>query len=277
MTRFRLRQHIVVLFTGLLVLTATGCRRSSGSAPPRVVSLVPSVTEVIFALNRSEVLVGNTVYCDYPEAARSITKVGDFSHPNIEKILSLKPSLVFATLPEQRATVERLQQLGMKVVISRPTTIEGLFTEILTIGRLLQAEHRGLSLVDSLRQRLAALAPRSVRRVYLELSAQPLITVGSPSFLNEVIARAGGRNVFADLSGEYPIVTQEQVIQHDPEVILILHPATRAEEFRSRLGWQEVNAVRTGRVYDDLNPDLLLRPGPRIVEGIEQLAERIGR
>jgi iron complex transport system substrate-binding protein len=202
--------------------------------------------------------------------------VGDFSNPSVEKILALKPRLVFATLPEQQTTVDKLRQMGVNVFISRPNTLDSMFKEIKSIGSVLGAGRQADSLVSSLQARLDRIPARSSPvRVYLEISGQPLMTVGKSSFIDEAIARAGGTNVFDDIDKEYPVVTQEQVIARNPDVVFILHPQTTRTEFLQRLGWQDVSAVKSGRVYDDVNPDLLFRSGPRIVDGIEAMATRI--
>lgn len=254
------------------------CSSHSPPAQRGIVCLVPSVTEIIYALGQEKQLVGNTTFCNYPEAAQQIYKVGDFSNPSTEKIIALKPRLVFATLPEQQSTVEKLKKMGIKIFISRPSSLDSMLEEIVSIGKVLGAGVRAETLVDSLRQRLARIpVPVNGTRVYLEISAQPLMSVGKASFLNEAVERAGGSNVFADIDKEYPVVTQEQIIARNPEVIFILHPQTTNAELLQRLGWKDVAAVKARRVYDDLNPDILFRPGPRIIEGIEQMAEHLQR
>jgi iron complex transport system substrate-binding protein len=110
-------------------------------------------------------------------------------------------------------------------------------------------------------------------RVYAEISSTPPMTAGGASFVNDIIRRAGGRNVFADALQEYPVVDQERLVRLDPEVILVLHPAATAEDVRARVGWAGVSAVRNGRVYDGLDEDLLFRPGPRVVQGLKELAD----
>jgi ABC-type Fe3+-hydroxamate transport system substrate-binding protein len=259
----------------LLWLLALGCIRPPAGTG-RVVSLVPSVTETIYAIGEERQLAGNTTYCNYPEAARKVYKVGDFSNPSVERIAALKPRVVFATLPEQEAAVQRLEQLGIRVVVSRPRSLELLFDDIVTVGRELGAEVRAEGLVDVLRQRLDRVAtPTRPSRVYLEISEQPLMSVGGASFINEAVSRAGGRNIFESLAKEYPVVSQEQVISRDPEVVFILHPQSTARDLAARLGWQDVAAVRGKRIFTDLDPDLLFRPGPRIIQGIEELARRL--
>jgi ABC-type Fe3+-hydroxamate transport system substrate-binding protein len=237
---------------------------------------VPSVTEIIYALGQESQLTGNTTYGDFPEAARRIYRVGDFSNPNVERIMRLKPRLVFATLPEQQSAVAWLNQLGTKVFISRPNSFDSLFREIRAIGTALGVPARADSLVASLIARLARIPPPQHRPgVYLEISEQPLMTVGRSSFINEVIERAGGTNVFGDIDKEYPVVSQEHVIERNPDVIFLLHPMRDRTEFGKRLGWQSIAAVRNGRVFDDVDPDIVFRPGPRLVDAVEAIAARI--
>ena len=262
----------------LLVFSAFGC--GGGDAPPggpaRVVSLVPSVTETVFRIGAGDRLVGNTTYCDYPAAARRVYKVGDFVNPDIERIVSLRPSLVFLSLPVHRMIADKLGELGIDCYVSAPATVEGVLDEIDSVGTLLGAGDRARLLTDSLRARLALLAPPAdTPDVYVEVSATPLMSAGGRTFLSSVIARAGGHNIFADVDQDYPAVDPEQIIRADPDVVLVLHPEAGAHDVAGRLGWDRVAAVRYGRVYDDLDPDLLVRPGPRVVDGIEILARRL--
>jgi iron complex transport system substrate-binding protein len=237
---------------------------------------VPSITEIIFALGQADYLKGNTIYCDYPAAAKQIYKVGDFSNPSLEKIVGLKPEIVFATMPEQKIIIEQLKELGIKVFVSQPTTIDSLLKEIKAIGKILGVEHRGDSLATTMANELNQIIPKQSNiPLYLEVSSTPLMTVGSGSFINDVIRRAGGKNIFDDLTQEYPVINQEEVIKRNPAVIFILHPLTKKEEVKNRIGWRNINAVINNRIYDDVNPDLIFRPGPRIIQGIKALTQRI--
>jgi iron complex transport system substrate-binding protein len=109
------------------------------------------------------------------------------------------------------------------------------------------------------------------KRVFVEISPRPIITIGAATFLNDLIERAGGKNIFGDLKKDYPVVNQEAVITRDPEIIIVLHP----EDTTGRTGWQKIQAIKNDRVYTDLNPDHLMRPGPRLVEGFRQLKRAI--
>ncbi|MEO0074170.1 MAG: helical backbone metal receptor [candidate division WOR-3 bacterium] len=234
-----------------------------------MVSLVPSTTEALHALGAESIIVGNSNQCDYPEAARRVAKVGDFVRPDLERIVSLKPELVFLTLPLHSVIAEKLAELGISYMNCSPRSVEEMFNEIESIAVLLGRAERGRALVDSLRNCLPSLISfEETLSVYAEISAAPLMTVGGCSYLNDIIRRSGGVNVFASVNRDYFCVSPEEVVARDPGVILVLHPASSSDDVCRRLGWSSVKAVRNGCVFADLNEDLLLRPGPRLVEGI---------
>jgi|UniRef100_A0A7C6A964 iron complex transport system substrate-binding protein len=275
-------QSLKLLFYSLLVsilllyLSFLNCEPKIAKVKKRAVSLVPSITEIIFALGKDDCLVGNTIYCDYPEEAKKIYKVGDFSNPNLEKIVGLKPDIVFATMPEQKIIIERLKELKIPVFVSQPVSIDSMLKEIKAIGKILGVPQKGESLTMALATELDQIKPKNLAiPVYLEIAQTPLITVGGGSFINDVLNRAGGRNIFGFLTQEYPVIDAEAVIKLNPKVIFILHPLAKKEEVKKRIGWQKITAVKENRIYDDVNPDLIFRPGPRIVQGIKALMARI--
>jgi iron complex transport system substrate-binding protein len=268
MTHSHLRRTIILSVACLFVIPA--CRSQTPARAPNVVSLSPAITEIIFALKEQDHLVGVTTYCTYPEQAQSITKVGDFSNPSLERIVGLKPDLVIVNTPEQKRIKHQLEQLHIQTFASEPRTMQDVYTEILEIGEHLHATEKAESIVQHMKTVIQPVK-RSERRVYVELSPRPLVTIGSTTFLNELIAMAGGRNVFDDRDNPYPVVAQEVVIQRDPEIIIILHP----ESFGNRVGWSNVSAVQNNRIYHDLNQDHLMRPGPRLVLGYSALVDVI--
>jgi iron complex transport system substrate-binding protein len=239
----------------------------------RVVSLVPSVTEIVYAVGAGRLLVGNTNQCNFPEAAKSLYKVGDFMSPDLERIVALHPGLVFLTLPMHRQLLDKLNEMKMPVYVSRPADIEAVFREIDTVAQLLGRRAAGESLVAAMRRRLDSIpAFPDTPRVYVEISGTPLMTAGGGTFINELLTRAGGRNIFANSVQEYPVVDPEAVVEADPQVILLLHPDMSVKDVAGRIGWGGISAVRNGRIYDKLDEDLLFRPGPRIVDGVVLLA-----
>ena len=263
----------LALTTVVALIAGCGQQAATGSKS-RVVSLVPSLTEVAYAVGVGEILVGNTNQCDFPEAAKRVYKVGDFIGPDVERIVALRPTLVFATLPAHGQLAEKLAELRMPVYVSRPADIEAVFREIDTVAQLLGRKASGESLVAAMRRSLDSVTPSAdTPRVYVEISGTPLMTAGSGTFINELLLRAGGRNVFESSIQEYPVVDPEAVLKADPEVILLLHPDMSARDVALRVGWGGISAVRHGRVYDRIDEDVLFRPGPRIVEGVALLAK----
>lgn len=268
-----LRQLCTV--TLAIVILVAGCgHRPAPEQGLKVVSLVPSVTEIVYAVGAEKMLAGNTNQCDFPEAAKSVYKVGDFMSPDLERIVALRPGLVFVTLPMHRQLLEKLNEMKIPVYVSRPAGIPAVLKEIDTVAQLLGWKASGESLVAAMRRRLDSIpAFADTPRVYVEISGTPLMTAGGGTFINELLARAGGRNVFASSVQEYPVVDPEAVLAADPEVILLLHPDMSARDVALRIGWGGISAVRHGRIYDELDEDLLFRPGPRIVEGVVLLAK----
>jgi iron complex transport system substrate-binding protein len=263
------------LCAGILATVLVNCGQGpSVESGLRVVSLVPSVTEIVYAVGAGKMLVANTNQCDFPEAAKSVYKVGDFLSPDLERIVALRPSLVFLTLPMHRQLLEKLNESRVPTYVSRPADIEAVFREIDTVAQLLGRRAAGESLVAVMRRRLDSIAAfPDTPRVYVEITGTPLMTAGGGTFINELLARAGGRNVFAASVQEYPVVDPEAVVRADPQVILLLHPDMSVRDVAQRVGWGGISAVENGRIYDELDEDLLFRPGPRIVDGVVLLAQ----
>ncbi|RKX69366.1 hypothetical protein DRP53_08385 [candidate division WOR-3 bacterium] len=249
----------------LVLLTLLSCvGERQKSEVKRVVSLAPSLTEMVFFLGAQNRLVGVTTFCDYPPEAKKITKIGDFSNPNLERIVALKPDLVLAALPEQRRIVAELSKMGISVFTSHPKTIDAIIDEMDSLAHLF-----GLPFPEDSLKKLIYPLPNFDRKpkVYIELAADPIITVGHPSYLNDLIIKSGGINIFASVEVEFPVVSWEEVVRADPDLILIFHNQ-RCEE---RLGWKELTAVKNGMVFSGLNEDVFLRPGPRIFIALSEL------
>lgn len=248
----------------------------------RIVSLAPSITEILFSLGLGERVVGVTQHCDFPPEALAKPRVGSYVDLNLEKILSLKPDLIIATADgNERKAVERLDRFRVPVYITNPRNLEEVFQTILAIGRITRREAPAARLARTLRQRadrvvrITAGLPRP--RVFLQINEQPLMTVGRDTFHDNLIRLAGGINVSGAEAINYPQYSLEQVLRHGPEVILITSMAreANAEKKKDRWkGWPHIPAVQQGRIYL-LNTDLLDRPSPRLVDGLESLARAI--
>lgn len=237
--------------------------------PRRVVSLVPSLTEIVYALDADDLLAGVTTYCDYPQQAKKKPKVGDFLFPDPEKLTGLEPDLVLLTSPTQVQLAQDLKAAGFRVaVFADPVDLEDVFIQIQSLADTLGVSGKGKELVDSLRSELDRIKPSRSRRTYVEISAEPLVTVGSRSYLTDAFSLIGLVNVFGDHKQPYPVIDPEQVVKLKPDVALLVYPGADRMEFSQRLGWSAIPAVETGQVYDKLPVDELMRPGPRLIKAL---------
>lgn len=244
------------------------------SDPQRIISLAPSVTETLFALGLSGRIVGVTSYCDYPPEAAQKERVGDTMRPSLEKIIALKPDLVIASTASQlEQFVQRLDELGVPIYVTNPRLLDDVLSSIGRIGEITGADVRALELSRTLGERISAIERRAATlakpKVLFILGTEPLITVGKTSFVSDLITRAGGESISDDVREDYPQYSLETAVAKQPEVIFL---QAGESDLPSRL--KQTPAARANRVYR-LNDDLLLRPGPRIVDGLEQMAEKI--
>jgi iron complex transport system substrate-binding protein len=249
--------------------------------PTRVVSLAPSVTEMLFAIGAGEQIVGVTSFCDYPPEAKARPKVGG-AFPNLEVVLSLKPTLVVAPRGFIRPDmVGKLDQLKIALFILDANTIEDVVRHIQTIGRMLGRSEKADAVAADLRRRVAEIkirtadAPRP--RVFYVLNNDPLMTAGPGSFIHQLIELAGGVNVAAGAPISYPRLSLEEVVKQDPQVIVFPvgdEEGIPDQEQQRWLRWPTLSAVRQNR-FVRIPSVLLDRPGPRVVDGLELLARQL--
>lgn len=250
----------------------------------RIVSLAPNTTEIFFSLGLGKNIVGVDSFSNYPQEAKKIEKVGTFSQPNLEKIISLKPDIIFATGLEQNPTVFKLKQLGFKVFMVDPRNIEELFQDILRIGEITHTREKAQEVVLKMKAEILKIKKKingfgDIQRpkVFLEIWYSPLITCGKNSYIADMIHLAGGINIADNIKRSFSRISQEWVIKNSPDIIILtyMNDQKKAKELvLERNGWKVIKAVKKGRIYADINPDIILRPGPRIVEGIKELYKR---
>jgi len=250
--------------------------------PERIVSLDPSITEILFALGLNSEVVGVTDYCDYPEQARSKSKVGGYINPNIEAIALLEPNLVVTTLKaDTPRLIQQLEDFGIRVFVLDPKRIEDIFENISSLAKLTNRQERARELLGNLKQRLHEVKTKvdgiSRPGVFLEMGTDPLISVGPGSFANDLIEIAGGRNVAGQSSSRYPRYTLEEILLADPEVIIICSMTPDdpcLAQIRWWQRWTNISAVRNGRIYI-VEANLITRPGPRMIGGLMEIAKAI--
>jgi len=258
----------------------------SRPAPPargtghRIVSLAPSLTETLFALGAGDEVVGVTSYCNYPPEAQSREQVGDFINPSLEKIVSLQPDIVVLEKWSSSKVSRRLSQLDLRVFETvSPASINQVYLLIRQVGDATGRSRQAGDLVNEMRRRIDAARQRSSTfrshpSVYVEIDP-PSWTVGGRSYTSEAVALAGGRNLFDDIDRPSLLVSKEKVLEKNPDVILSF--AAKAADIQARPGWGEIKAVKQGQIIDNFNRDLLSRGTFRLVEGIEQLQQRLER
>ncbi|MFW5739374.1 MAG: ABC transporter substrate-binding protein [Myxococcota bacterium] len=262
-------------------LVATGCRSSNRPTPDqgrRVVSLTPNTTETIHAVGAGDTLVGRSRYCDHPPEVTSLPAVGGYVDPSLEAILALRPDLVTgARGPSGRSLFDKLQQRGIACYFPPTESVDEIATMIRGLAERLQVRPRGEDVVRSMRRHLANVAQtvdgKPKPRTLLVFGKSPTIAAGPGSFPDEMLRLAGCRN--AVRSGtHYPALGFETILGLDPDLIIDATMAggrSGAPISKDSPGWSSVHAVQRGdiRIIDD---DRVLRPGPRVAEGVALLA-----
>jgi iron complex transport system substrate-binding protein len=256
-----------------------GRRVNITPAPQRIVSLAPGITETLYALSLDDQIAGVTTFCDWPAAARTKPRIGGFTNPSIEKIVSLKPDLIIATADGNRKeTVLQLERLGLPIYVTNPSDTNGILRSILHIGEITNREKDAGILIEKLQKRLnnitVQIRRKSKPRVFFQIGLEPVVTAGKGTLINEVIERAGGVNIAGHDVARYPRYSAEGIMGASPEIILFA-PMVNDKEFTIvKSFWQKfegIPAVKNNKIYP-IKTDLISRASPRIVDAIEKMA-----
>lgn len=255
--------------------------------PEKIISLIPSNTEVVYALGDGEAIVGVTDFDNFPEEAMSKEKIGGIEF-NIEKMISLKPDLVLAHESTADSVKDGLQQLkdaGIQVVVVNDAqSFDSVYESIEMIGKAIGEQEKATELVNDMKERFAKLEKQAAsikedrkKSVFVEVSPAPEIyAAGKNTFINEMLELIGAENAIGDMEG-WPKIDQEAIVERNPDVVVTTYgyySEKPVEQVLGRQGWNNVKAVKDKQVFD-VHSDLVTRSGPRLAEGAEELAKAI--
>ena len=251
--------------------------------PQRVITLAPNLTEMIYELGEGSKLVGNTTYCNFPPPAKLVEKVGNMLTVDYEKIVSLKPDLIFMTVVgNSKNSYDKLKDLGMSVFVSNPKTFSGINKTFLDMGKIFNKEKFAKekisqwdSVINYTKNKSAGI--QSNKAMFL-VSLRPIMLAGKNTFINEIIETVGLKNIANDAKVNYPVYSREEVLKKNPDyIILFENKNLTANAVKSAYEeWSELNASKQNHIIF-VDPDLFARPGPRYYLAVEFLYNKIHR
>tara|TARA_B100000315_G_C14589843_1_gene595147 strand:- start:1857 stop:2720 length:864 start_codon:yes stop_codon:yes gene_type:complete len=254
------------------------------STPTRVVSLLPSLTEIMFAINEGHRVIAVSAFDDFPPEVTTLPRVGGLIHPNLESIVALEPDLIVADQSHfVNGAVSRLRELGLRIEVfsvTTATTFEDLYQVIGSLGHILGATEKAKNVIQTMQRSIAKTRQQLIEvtpvTLYCELWANPIIATSGGSFEGHLLDLAGGDNIAASLAGRSPRISTEFVLQQDPSVILlpgggIIPSLASPKTIATRPGWKHLQALKQGRVYT-INHAHFARHGPRSVLAVEEIA-----
>lgn len=263
----------------MTIVDSLGREITIENEPEKIISLSPAITEILFAIGVEDKLVGVTDYCDYPPAALDKPRVGSFNSINLELIVNGEPDVIFMAAGIQADFVSHLEDLGIKVVALDANGISQVLANIRTAGAVTGAVAGSKELADALEQRINTIQEKVAQAchkpsVFFEVWDDPLMTAGPGSFVNDLILTAGGENVAADVGEEFAEFSLEILLERNPHIYIINNHAHKPQDIKKRPGYTGLKAVQENQVYA-IEDDLVTLPGPRIVDGLEEMAKII--
>jgi ABC-type Fe3+-hydroxamate transport system substrate-binding protein len=268
----------VPCFASRTLIDETGRKVVVPDHPHRVICLMPSVTDAVFALGAGDDVVGISDYTKYPAAALTKPSVGDLIKPSIETILSLHPDLVIGYQPRGPMEVtDQLERIGIPVFLVTPHGIAGIMHSVETIGQALNRAPQADALIRNLQMRVDAVKARTkdlpAPRVFMPIWYDPITTIGKNAFITEVIEAAGGRSVTDDLPAEWPQISMEVVLERAPDALLLVRGGKMSlPVLLDRPGWSSMEAIKTHRIY--FVDDRIYQASPIAIDALEDLAKQ---
>jgi iron complex transport system substrate-binding protein len=247
--------------------------------PKRVISIAPNITETVYALEKKDVLVGRTDYCDYPAEVSAVQSIGTLKAPNLEKITELKPDLVIASTHFSKDTLKKLEELNIPtVVLYGSESFEGVYETIEKVGQVLNANMKASSIITAMKQKVSSVEEKvkgkNTPSVYYVVGYGESgdFTATGDTFIGNMIKMAGGKNVAEDaVNWKYSL---EKLVEKDPQLIIVSKYYDTKAGFMSAKGYKELSAVKGNKVLE-IDNNLLDRQGPRLADGLEALAKLI--
>ncbi|MBL7149961.1 MAG: ABC transporter substrate-binding protein [Candidatus Cloacimonetes bacterium] len=267
--------YFVVLITFLLIISCQKVEKPNTAK--RYIITSPEVAEIVCTLEGTVNIVGVTSECNYPVKLKNIEKIGNFGKVNFERIIELEPTIVFTSGLEQETLASELSKLDIRVEKIYPHSVQEMIESIRTIGDIIGCKERSEFVADSLQTCIHQLTVSSDStippKVYIEIYNNPVMSVSDRSFVGELVEIAGGDNIFSQLPRDYSRIDPEKVIEADPDIIILTYPGVTSEQIKNRKGWEDISACRNDKIYTnrEINPDLIVRASPRVVEGLKIL------
>jgi iron complex transport system substrate-binding protein len=255
--------------------------------PQRIVSLAPSNTEILFALGLDDKLSGVTDYCDYPEKAKLKPRVAGYLTPDIEKLVTIAPDLVLAELIHEKTVLPSLEKLGLTLIVLSASSVDEIINNITLVGQVTGSNVAAAQLtlklsgrVKTITSKTALLPPGSRPRVMCVIWHDPIWTMGGKTYIDDLITMAGGVNIFSADFEKSGIVSPESIVSKNPQVVIVTGMAASADATAGslkKMDWmQATDAIKNNRVYKLSDSNLVERPGPRVVDGLEEVARLLG-
>jgi iron complex transport system substrate-binding protein len=280
------KKTILLWSVVLAAVAVASCRQvKSGQKEqtphPRIVSLAPNLTEIVFSLGMGDHLVGVTDHCNYPAQVKSKPRLGGLKTISLEAVIAANPDIVLATKDgNEQSLIDEMTRLHLKVLAYQPYDLDQVLETILSVGKELGVEDRGKKIVKELREK-EKFVDQSVMNAkpvpaILAYQRQPLILSGPGTFADDLIKKAGGANLAGDAGTQYPRYSMEMIIEKSPQAIVDVSMGNessaekQAKDFWSQ--WPDLPAVKNNRVAV-MDPDLITRPGPRLFDGLVELAQ----
>lgn len=271
------KENKTAVSKGIVITDDMNVRIAFDSVPHKVISLAPNLTELIYAAGGGKYLAGNTLYCNYPPEARKVYKVGDLITLDYERILAVKPDLIFITVEGNSLdSYNKLKSLGLKVFVSNPRDFTGIKKTFSNMGKIFKTEDTTSAKIRNWDERYkkvtdeAALRPHPLSMFIVALN--PIMLAGKNTFINELLTSAGLVNIASDSKLNYPVFSREEILRRNPDLIISTDDPSviYKKMLESYPEWNTLKAVKNKHVIT-CDPDLYLRPGPRFMDAVEDL------